>query len=305
MLLILRAVTVWRNQRVPCVGFRAARAVTDVRGLTLTPHSQVDIASASPATQAPLLGRVCSHTCRDTLQTASDALPLFSPTLRGCLPGCGLVSLLAFSELCLTGMSIFEVTKSMNSPSMILYLYVSCVCNFSFKKTLTNVEYFLCKKISICFTYFGLILTGGSLCVVQSSLAHLAWHTSYSRPDLYHISPSPHWFICGPHLTQHSQGSVGWFISRTIPASPLWRVELFLYFDVTHFFNSCSLFRIILDVGGTNLFLNCCVSLFLDEFYAQLSSSVMGDPAPLWRSLAGSWCWAVPREVFVRGRGRH
>lgn len=45
----------------------------------------------------------------------------------------------------------------------------------------------------------------------QSSLAHLAWLTSYSWPDLYHGSPSPHRFLCGHQLTQSSQKSVGCF----------------------------------------------------------------------------------------------
>lgn len=94
----------------------AARTVTDVQGLALTFHFKVSIASASLPTQASLLRRMCSHQFQGYFQTASDALTLFSPALRGCLPGCGLVSLLVFSELCLTGMSIFEVINSINIP---------------------------------------------------------------------------------------------------------------------------------------------------------------------------------------------
>lgn len=44
-----------------------------------------------------------------------------------------LVALLVCSELCLTGMFIFDVIKSMNIPAIIVYLYVSlCVHNLSF-----------------------------------------------------------------------------------------------------------------------------------------------------------------------------
>lgn len=160
---------------------------------------------------------------------------------------------------------------------------------------------FFLWKISICFTHFCLVLIGGSLLcwVLDSNPVLLTLHGApvtlgWLIPQFPLPTPIPMW---PPSYTEFTG------ISRLFLTSPFWLVELFLYFDVTHFFfffNSCSLFRIILDVGGTSLFLNCCVSLFLDEFYDQLSSSVMGDPASLWRSLAGSWCWAVPPGSFCQ-----
>lgn len=87
--------------------------------------------------------------------------------------------------------------------------------------------------------------------------------------------------------------------SLLFPGSQFWLVDVFLYFDVTRLFKQSLLFRIILGVGGTNLFLNCCGPLFLYEFYDQLSS-ITADPVPLWWSLARSWCCVCPLGSFCQ-----